>query len=259
MRHNYWSCSKFADWLRGTPKPSSASSKDWQLWHDTAFKLHKFRYWLAEDFLDFVQDFVNWPLDKLYEGKFYFANRFITRTNALVANKSHIKPGQYVDMDTRILNCLFDELVNYVEIELAHMHIVSDSDIRKEHRFWQVGKWRLRTWRNAEYGLKYLEWETSLVNNDGTLTPHGIGAKEIRALYDWWTVIRPARKDSNEVSGYNAFYDKTKNTGFSFLDEESKPEILAVLKVAQEIDNQYYEEDTEMLCRLIKIRGNLWT
>ena len=33
---NYWTCSKFADWLRGTPKLGAATAEEWRDWHKTA-------------------------------------------------------------------------------------------------------------------------------------------------------------------------------------------------------------------------------
>jgi len=31
---NYWSCTPFADWLRGTPKGGAKTSEDWDEWRD---------------------------------------------------------------------------------------------------------------------------------------------------------------------------------------------------------------------------------
>jgi hypothetical protein len=33
----------------------------------------------------------------------------------------------------------------------------------------------------------------------------------------------------------------------------------AMLNIMTDMENQYFEEDTEMLIRLIKVRGHLWT
>ena len=116
MRSNYWSCSKFADWLRGTDKISAGTGKQWDDWGEAAKEAHPIRYWIAEEGLDKIQDFVNWPLDKIYGVKYWINNRFVTRTHALTSN---LKKGDWWELDTRIMHCLFDELVNHVEIELA--------------------------------------------------------------------------------------------------------------------------------------------
>lgn len=48
MKYEYWSCSKFADCLRGTPKIHSGTAEEWNGWEKTA-KVKKERYWLAEE------------------------------------------------------------------------------------------------------------------------------------------------------------------------------------------------------------------
>jgi hypothetical protein len=58
-RANYWSCSKFANWLRGTAKPGAATSKGWREWKNEAQRSHPVRYWIAEEGLGYVQDFLN--------------------------------------------------------------------------------------------------------------------------------------------------------------------------------------------------------
>jgi hypothetical protein len=48
-RSNYWTCSKFADWVRGTMKPVATDGDGWKKWKDQAKKKHPFRYWVAEE------------------------------------------------------------------------------------------------------------------------------------------------------------------------------------------------------------------
>ena len=53
---NYWSCTKFADWLRGTAKLGAGTSEQWDEWRTTAQMKHNFRYWVAEEALDAIQN-----------------------------------------------------------------------------------------------------------------------------------------------------------------------------------------------------------
>ena len=62
-RINYWSCSKFADIIRGIDKPYALPFEHWDTWRQQEAKKRPFRYWIAEEVLDFLQDFVNFPLD----------------------------------------------------------------------------------------------------------------------------------------------------------------------------------------------------
>ena len=53
---NYWSCSALADWLRGTHKPTAETSTGWRDWENAAKLAHPFRYWMADEALDYIQD-----------------------------------------------------------------------------------------------------------------------------------------------------------------------------------------------------------
>jgi hypothetical protein len=66
---NYWSCSTFADWVRGKPKLKMGTSDEWHNWEDEAKRYHPVRYWIAEEGLGHIQDFVTWPIRTLYDIK----------------------------------------------------------------------------------------------------------------------------------------------------------------------------------------------
>ena len=260
MRRTYWSIGKFSDFVRGVPKLKNGSAQEWTEWRIKLEKERPIRYWMAEDGLDMLQNFFCWPTDKIYAVKYYIINRFVSHTNALVASHEHIKPGQYVDLDTRILFCLFDELVNYVEVEAAHLNFQFDSEKRQDLKWWQVGRWRTRTWRNPEAGIDYLKWEISLIDNDsGISSSQSIGAQEILNLYTWWKEIYPNRPDACEISGYNDYCEDKRKRGVEFFCDDPGYDVSDILKKSSEIEDKYREEDTEMLCRLIRVRGNLWT
>lgn len=86
MRSEYWCNSAFADWLRGTMKPGAETISGWETWRQQAKKAHPIRYWLAEEGLDHIQKFLWWPIDRLYDVKYYINNRWVTRTHALTAH-----------------------------------------------------------------------------------------------------------------------------------------------------------------------------
>ena len=275
MRSNYWSCSKFADWLRGTNKISAGTGKQWDDWGEAAKKAHPIRYWIAEEGLDYVQNFISWPIDQLYNFKYWINNRFVTRTHTLTSN---LKKGDWWELDTRIMHCLFDELVNHVEIELAASNFRWDEEARKKYKvpFWAVGWFRWRTHRNVPAAMDYLEWASNLrwseneVGDDdplcGKLTPQALGAREIRELYHWWKNVYPNRPDPHDASGWSDWCDRRREeTGGGFMamleneTEEQRAESSRILDRLREIEEQYEKEDTEMLIRLIKVRHYLWT
>lgn len=274
---NYWSCSPFADWIRGTNKLNAGTSDEWHHWRLDAESNHPFRYWLAEEALDTVQDFVTWPVRKIYDVKYYINNRWITRTHALTSHPRDIQPGAWSDVGNRFLPCLFNELVNYVEIELAWSYILWNDEARKRFRppFWAHGWWRIRTWRCPEAGIEQLKNDASTVLDEswgitvdddkyGKPTQQAINALEVAKLYDWWTKERPARPDPYDASGWSEYCEKVRelNDGQLFGSKKT-PELERMSKksinLLHKMEKQYEKEDTDMLIRLIKIRNSLWT
>ena len=281
---NYWSCSRFADWIRGTPKLQAGTSDEWRDWRDMARSSYPVRYWIAEEALDWAQDFVTWPVRKLYDVKYYINNRWVTRTHALTAHPRDIKPGTWCDVGNRFLPCLFNELVDFVEVELAWWHIAwSDRAERAKYNapFWATGWFRWRTWRCAQAGLDNLEWQRKLTwqenegfepgdENIGKPTPQAINAEEILALYTWWKEVYLNRPDAMEASGWSAYCNTRRETAdgddsFSamFSDRGVTPALKKqgdrALKLSQKIEADYEREDEEMMIRLVKIRNSLWT
>ena len=277
---NYWSCSAPADWLRGTPKPTAETSTGWRDWKKAAKLAHPVRYWMADEALDYIQDFVTWPVRKLYDIKYYINNRWVSKTHQLTAHPRNIKPGHWQDVGSRFLPCLFNELVDFVEIETASMHIACDTEAREKYAapFWANGWWRWRIWRCPEAGLAHLDWAMSLTTDEtwgmgkedpdfGKPTQQAESAKEIKELYIWWIKIVPNRPDVYDATGWSAHCatrrGKSGDDGiFSSLEDQTDEErgvTRSLLDKMHEMESMYLAEDTEMLCRLIRVRDSLWT
>jgi hypothetical protein len=277
MRSNYWSCGKFADWLRGTPKPGAGTGKEWRLWKEAAKESHPIRYWIVEEGLDYLQNFVNWPMDRIHGVRYYINNRWITRSHSLTAHARDIKPGDWCDVGNRFLPCLFNELVNFVEVEQAWHHVLWDEAARKRFAVpWYRRGWlRLRTWRCPDAGIEHLIWASGLKLGEdmgidkgsedyGKPTRQAENAQEILALYRWWKVERPKRPDPMEASGWTAYCESLRSKGRDMFDLEDKTEEEAVasrtaLDKSTEMEAAYDAEDEAMMIRLIKVRDSLWT
>lgn len=277
MRRNYWDCTKFADWLRGTPKLEAGSGREWREWTKQAKGSHPIRYWIVEEGLSKLQDIVMWPIDRLYDFKYRFLNQFVTKTHML---KSNLKRGEWHEFDERIMHCLFDELVDFIEIEKAWKNIAFDSAAREKYSnpWYSMGWLRTRSWRCPAAGLDYLDWESQLVHDKGwgidedsplfgSLTDQAIAAQEQSALYHWWKYERPLRKDPHDLSGWTEICERRRNSGGDLLDwldnesetEEEKVESQRSLDLLRKIEQDQEDEDEAMLIRLIKIRHRLWT
>ena len=270
---NYWTCSKFADWLRGTAKPNAATGKEWGQWKRASKEAHPFRYWLAEEGLDHIQDIWCWIPERLNDVRYYVNNRWVSHSHCLTAHPRDIKPGQWADVGNRFLPCLFNELVDFVEIEQAWHHCMWDEEARKKYRtpWWRSGWLRWRTWRCPEAGIDYLKWAMTLTNKDfieegeqEEPTYQAKAAKEILELYTWWKEVYPKRPDIHDASGWTAYCDLRRQKGYDLLDMEDKtPEEAEMCRTAldktREIEEAYEAEDEAMMIRLIKVRQSLWT
>jgi hypothetical protein len=278
MRSYYWSCTKFADWIRGTAKLGAGTSEEWDEWNTAAKMKHSFRYWVAEEALDSVQNFVNYPMDKLNDIRYYINNRWVSKSHALTAHPRDIQPGNWSDVGNRFLPCMFNELVDFVEIEQAWHHCMWSDDAKTKFDvpWWRSGWLRWRTWRSPEAGLEYLKWASKLTWGDdeyldqdderrGKPTSQAVYAREIIELYTWWTETYRNRPDPYEASGWTAYCEASRiaNGGRLSFSGDKSPELKKMSdkshKLLQKIEASYEKEDEQMMIRLIKIRQSLWT
>ena len=276
---DYWTCSKFADWIRGTTKLKCGTCEEWHEWETRAKAAYPVRWWLAEEGLDMVQKFIMWPTDKLHSIKYYINNRWISRTHSLTAHPQDIKPGQWQDVGNRFLPCLFNELQDFVEIELAWWHLAwaSEEERAKYNMpWWAHGWWRVRTWRCPQAGLDNLEWQRNLRFGEdegfekgdphiGQPTPQAKNAQEILDLYNWWTQVYRNRPEPMEASGWSAYCEAARlaNGGRMMFGADKTPELKKMsdkaMKKLHKIEADYEKEDEAMMIRLIKVRNALWT
>ena len=275
---NYWSCTKFADWVRGTPKGGAKTSEDWDKWRNEAEQYNPVRYWIAEEALDAIQGFFLYIPERLNDVRYYINNRWVSKSHALTAHPRDIRPGRWSDVGNRFLPCLFNELVDFVEIEQAWHHCMWSDDAKTKFDVpWYRSGWlRLRTWRSPEAGLEYLKWASELTWGDdeyldkdderyGKPTSQAVYAKEIIELYTWWTVTYRNRPDPYEASGWTAYCEAARlaNGGRMAWGNDKSPELKKASKIAldklHKIEKAYEKEDEAMMIRLIKIRQSLWT
>jgi len=234
-RVNYWSCSKVADWIRGEKKPYALTLEDWDDWKNKQSLKRPIRFYIADTLLNKLQNFLYFPWDIYVNIRHYVSNRFIYKIHYL---HTGLKAGNYYDLDHRILHGLFNELVNYVEQDLAWMNQ------------WSKKNKKIRE-RSAQDGLEYLDWSIDIKDDEGTPTKQAESAKEILELYNWWKNY-PNRPDPMQQSGWSDLCEKNKNE----VDPNLKDKVFNDLQI---IEEQQEQEETDMLIRLIKIRKSLWT
>jgi hypothetical protein len=230
MRLNDWSVSKFSDKVRGNVKPPSATMEEWDKWEADQKQNNRVRYWLADEGLTKLQDIIYFPYDVCRHIKRYILNRFFDKTHALVASKKHIKRGSWIDLSDRLLYCMFDSLVDFVEIECAY-HNLAWMEPEKRKMYKLPFAYKFFNTRLPQLGIDYLIWSASLGDEYPMCTKQAEYSKTALELYYWWKK-RDARIDPYEI-------EDTRN--------------------AFDIEAEYDNEDDEMLIKLIKIRHHLWT
>jgi hypothetical protein len=230
MRKTYWCCTKFADVIRGVDKPKAASLKEWKRWRAGAKKTFPVRYWLTENLLDSIQRTVYAPYDILCDIQSYLLNRFVDRSNAIVAERDKIAPGAHADYGDKILPCLFGGLVDFVEVDLAFRRIHYCAACGYSNK---IERNIFSRNRCAQAGIDQLE---EYIRDNSSNKWY---AKETLDLYIWWVFQRPMRKEVH-VDWCNTLVDEKQLIAYNeSIDRDEK-------------------EDTEMLIRLIKIRSFLW-
>ncbi len=246
---HYWNCSKFADWVRGEKKPCALEWGQWDEWKEEQRKKRPWRFWFSDTFLGKLQNTIYYPIDIYQNYKAYVRNRWIDKTHYL---KTGLKPGRYYDFDFRLMHGIFNELVDFVEIELAHL-----SKWNKDK------KYNFQNGRCIDASYDYFKWANNLKekNSQGkmVLSEQAKTSRKLKKIYEWWKNKRPNRPDPYDVSGWSEHY---KNDDHIFdrskepVDVKKRKQILDRL---EKIEKKYQKEDEDMMIELIKLRNNLWT
>ena len=236
--------------------PQALTSSDWRAWHDTQRRERPIAYWFCETLPGWCAPIKRRFTDLPYNLRIKYVTRYdIIRTGL---------PRAYHDGDTRMLHGMFGILVDFVEIEKAHMQYVFSENT--DPRPWYARRpFRFLPYRDAKAGLEYLAWEMTL-EYPQELDPVNISqahaAREIHTLYMWWKHQRPQRPDPHDASGWTDYYKENyENKQRDFLDDHDHDSEQARILLARlhEIENLYSQEDQDNLIRLVKIRHHLWT
>lgn len=262
FRARYWSNSNLAHNIYekiGIPKPHSATCEEWDEWTTNAETNHPVAHWVVDKLFDGVQNALSFPYDVLNEIRTYLRNRYVLKTHLI---ETGLKLGEWHEVETKMLQGCFGLLVDFVECQKANMHVwtMKESDKPMWRRF-PLLRWG--QYRSKEDGITYLKWEMSLID-DGIPSQQAVNATAIYQLYTWWTEVRPQRKDPYELSGWNRFEElHPRDTSVFRLSSNRTPEEQAelgdIFKRVSIIEEQYRQEDDEMLTKLVQLRRSLWT
>jgi hypothetical protein len=183
----------------------------------------------------------------LAECWYYWRCRLWTRYNTIVITTL---PPTWTDSDTRILHGMFQILTDFVEIEIP----------ANEHHWWDHSA-------NCTGEAWSPDTDTALAECVGCGIPriqyeHGA---ELRALYHWWTVERPAKRqhEADLLTQWAAARPSTTFDpavdGLSRMNFHHTPESDRLFQEHMAVEAANDAEDEAMLIRLVKIRGSMWT
>ena len=253
-RTRNWSGSTLAQWLRSQrdlpARPNRGTTAQWKSWELTERQQAPRLHWFLEVFLDRLERFVYWPVERLEDFRFYISNRFVYRTHVV---RTGLKAGSWSDTDARLLNASMQLLVDFVEIELAHMQFICREE-GCNSKYWCKPRW-WKPFRCPQAGIDHLIEMTSLQHPEQAASAH-----EILAIYQWWTIERPTRADPMIESGLSEIYDLAARKNEDTFDSDWHPDGWdEAVEKDQKIERMYLAEDENMLIRLIKVRQKLWT
>lgn len=239
----------FKSWMDYNPPPAF-SSKGWRLFDKEYKEKAPIRYFFSKDFPRKIL----WPIANRYKDIKYWVKYRTTSKYHII--KTGLKPNYYA-IDTIMLNVNFNLLKDFVEVEQAWQNYSFSDDYKK------ISWWEKRNWRSPKHGIAHFEWASKL--DDPALPPfqrsdyQAVAAREILELYRWWVNIRP-----NRVPIDPGTYNR-QGLDMSMLDadfDDKAPDFIEYRKKLDELNKQedeWAEEDTSMLVRLMKIRGSIWT
>jgi len=171
----------------------------------------------------------------------YLRHRFIKRMHLI---DTKLTKGQWWDFDARLLHGCMEGLVEFVEVECAHMANVFEKKENKTHG------------TPREIGLHHLDWEIGLGDDNKSQSET---AKEVKEIYLWWKDERPKRIDPWGVDGELEALDTKYGLALSGQPPAVCELYSAEYKKIGIQEEECGEEDDHMLIRLMKIRRNLWT
>jgi len=250
---------RFKSWMRYDP-PGSMTSKGWRLFEKEYKENAPIRHWIMHDLKYSTIMPVKWKFEKAHDWiRYRTYDQYHKVDTGLV-------PGYY-DIDHIMLNVNFNILKEFVEVEQAWSKYLWSGEYKEKASWFEKHMPLYRffyPFRRPDLGIAYLEWAATL--DDPNLPPHercdhqAVSAREILALYRWWTVTRPARKELDRPS-----YSDQGLGIMSSLDDDFDHEAEdfkvheAYMEASEKLQTEWREEDDAMLIRLTKIRKDLWT
>lgn len=242
---------KFKAWMTFY-EPMVQTSEGWDLYRKQFKKTAPVRFFITSAYST-VTDCIS---ERCRMVSCWYKYRFV-KAHKYNTVYTRLSPGYY-DVETRMLYSLFSMLEDFVECEMAMMDF-HNTDLVDDVPFYtklynyverRVVSFRLNnhvSYRKPDWGITYLEWETTLTDGNGDPSDQAKSAKETLELYLWWK-----ERDLLHECDYPEMPDVDAT-------KEVKEEYNAKLTEFYDKEMNNAKEDSEMILRLVKHRTNLWS
>lgn len=217
----------------------------------------KLRYWT--EFSDKCPDFIGDIARKLYNAEMWVKYR-VQRKHMYQHVFTDLKPGYY-DIDHVMEAALVALLRRYVDEEMYHMQYGDDIKATGWEALQDRIGWLTDSVDNPVEGR---EWESDMTK------PQLNAEKEIAALYQWFCIDKPAlqKEHADLVREWftkrgNLPFFKPKETElgllYEFTDEDDTVELKNGREKMDALEKHIDSTTDDMLVRLVKVRGTMWT
>lgn len=245
---------KFDRWLSYHP-PWALSAQAWALFEKEFKEKAPVRHWIKHT----SRRWRNAVRFKVSHAAWWIRHRTTDRFHVI---KTGLPPG-FVSVDEQMLHASFTVFKDFVELEKCRSAFSDTARSNWKRRFIPLYN-IFKPFRDIESALRQLEWETTL--DDPACPPdeqcirQAQTAREIIALYLWWTKTRPNRalhpipEYCDQAQGSLAML----SSGF----DKTAPDYVEYRRITElndELEESWNEEDDRMLERLVKIRSQLWS
>jgi hypothetical protein len=279
-------------------KPTALGWGEWDDWYHEVKTNHPIGYWVTETLPDLLEKIPAHSIDYLDNVRHYVSN-YRYGTHCLTSNLPRGKWAEFETRILHSLFDSYVDFIEIETAGSYLAWSDKETIAKYKIPFWYRHRWLDwgKKFRCPEAGLDHLRWEMTLDQpdpNDPNSGPNGssphqaVAAREKMELYTWWKVIRPTRGSSWEETGFQKFWDDMdKKYGSEFEDEPGKGsgkgrrgrrrgswlglggkstmtaaekrKYKALSKAADDLQQQWTDEDEMMMIRLIKVRQTLWT
>jgi len=188
-------------------------------------------YWICRNFVR----------DELFEPVWY---RFFGNKHHII--KTNLKPGSWIEVDTRML---------YGVMSLVEWFVEND----------------MQTWSEKEYEddckrIKEDDPEDKYNSLKGIQDQYARD-KQILSIYSWWKAYPNRLKEIKDASHrWHVYYSKFKKNDEIFfsdveqwMSEDDKKECRRLLCVTGDLEEKLANEEQEMLKLAVELRGGMWS